>query len=78
MTLRVVLTPPARVPNSWRRPPPSARNDSRPPQSCGTEWTRPFDDDEVLTGELDLASARRPTREQRRVSVEQPYKIAPL
>jgi len=42
------------------------------------ELDKRLDDDEDMTGELDLASARRPTREQSRVNVEQPYKIAPL
>ena len=49
--------------------------DPRPPRSSGTEWTRPFDDDEGLTGELDLASARRPTREKRRVNVDFPSRM---
>ena len=38
----------------------------------------PFDDGEGITGELDLASARRPSRELRRFNVQQPYKTAPL
>ena len=36
------------------------------------ELDRKFDDGEDITGELDLASARRPLREQRRVNVDFP------
>ena len=36
------------------------------------EFDRKFDDGEGITGELDLASARRPLREQRRVNVDFP------
>lgn len=36
------------------------------------EFDRKFDDGEDITGELDLASARRPLREQRRVNVDFP------
>ena len=36
------------------------------------ELDRRFDDGEDITGELDLASARRPNREQRRVNVDFP------
>lgn len=36
------------------------------------EFDRKFADGEDITGELDLASARRPLREQRRVNVDFP------
>ena len=36
------------------------------------ELDKRFDDGEDITGELDLASARRPNREQRRVNVDFP------
>ena len=36
------------------------------------EFDRTFADGEDITGELDLASARRPRREQRRVNVDFP------
>ena len=36
------------------------------------EFDRKFDDGEDITGELDLASSRRPLREQRRVNVDFP------
>jgi len=35
-----------------------------------SELDKRFDDGEDITGELDLASARRPNREQRRVNVD--------
>ena len=35
-----------------------------------SELDKRFDDGENITGELDLASARRPNREQRRVNVD--------
>jgi hypothetical protein len=37
-----------------------------------SELDQRFDDGEDITGELDLASARRPNREQRRVNVDFP------
>jgi hypothetical protein len=37
-----------------------------------SELDKRFDDGEDITGELDLASARRPNREQRRVNVDFP------
>jgi len=37
-----------------------------------SELDKRFDDGENITGELDLASARRPNREQRRVNVDFP------
>jgi len=39
------------------------------------ELDKRFDDGEDITGELDLASARRPNREQRRVNVGLPWRI---
>jgi len=44
-----------------------------------SEFDKRFDDGEDITGELDLASARRPNREQRRVNVDFPtWMIASL
>jgi hypothetical protein len=44
-----------------------------------SELDKRFDDGEDITGELDLASARRPNREQRRVNVDFPtWMIASL
>ena len=37
-----------------------------------SELDKRFDDGEDITGELDLASARRPNRDQRRVNVDFP------
>ena len=37
-----------------------------------SELDRHFDDGEDISGELDLSSARRPNREQRRVNVDFP------
>jgi hypothetical protein len=37
-----------------------------------SELDKRFDDGEDITGELDLVSARRPNREQRRVNVDFP------
>ena len=39
------------------------------------ELDKRLDDDEDMTGELDLASARRPTREQSRVNVDFPSRM---
>ena len=39
------------------------------------ELDKRFDDGEDITGELDLACARRPTREQRRINVGFPSRI---
>jgi hypothetical protein len=44
-----------------------------------SELDKRFDDGEDITGELDLANARRPNREQRRVNVDFPiWMIASL
>lgn len=44
-----------------------------------SELDKRFDDGEDITGELDLTSARRPNREQRRVNVDFPtWMIASL
>ena len=44
-----------------------------------SELDKRFDDGEDITGELDVASARRPNREQRRVNVDFPtWMIASL
>ena len=44
-----------------------------------SELDKRFDDGEDITGELDLADARRPNREQRRVNVDFPiWMIASL
>jgi hypothetical protein len=44
-----------------------------------SELDKRFDDGEDITGELDVANARRPNREQRRVNVDFPaWMIAAL